>query len=91
LVTVVDGPYSDVERSKTTTDDIATTVREHLEHPRVRTPLPFDGVTLADLPMTTRPSPADLSTAATGVTAVDSPTRSTARSSCHPATTAPSR
>lgn len=60
-----------VEWSRTTAADFADALRAVLEQPAVGAPLPFETVSLADLPVTIDPTPRELDAAATGVTAAD--------------------
>lgn len=55
--------------SEATADGFGDALREVLDRPAVGARLPFDGVSLDGLPVTTDPSPAELDAAATGVTA----------------------
>jgi hypothetical protein len=54
---------------ETTAEDAPATIEEAITEPAIGTPLPIDGVSLSDTPVETEFSPADLETAATGVTA----------------------
>lgn len=60
-----------VEWSRTTAADFADALRAVLEQPAVGAPLPFETVSLADLPVTLDPSPRELEAARSGVTAAD--------------------
>jgi L-lactate dehydrogenase complex protein LldG len=55
---------------RTTASEFDGALADRLEGPTVGVPLPFDGVSLADHPVTVDPSPATLDAAATGVTPV---------------------
>lgn len=57
--------------SLTTAAEFEPTVRDRLVQPAVGAELPFDSVSLADLPISFEPSPADLEAAETGVTAAE--------------------
>jgi len=50
------------------TDDFGAVLAERLTGPAVGSPLPFDGVSLDDLPVVLDPTPADLEAATFGVT-----------------------
>lgn len=50
-------------------DELLSTLTDAIEHPAVGAPLPFDGLTLDGTGITTRPTPAELDAAHTGVTA----------------------
>ena len=59
-----------VEWTRTTAGAFPDTLADAVEAPAVGTPLPFDGVSLADSEVTVPPTPAELETAKTGVTPV---------------------
>lgn len=60
---------ADVTPIQTTTDEFASTLHSTLSEPAVGVRLPFDGVSLADAPVIVDPTPGQLRTARTGVTA----------------------
>lgn len=57
--------------SRTTAAEFDAVLAEQLDQPAVGTPLPFDGVSLDDHPVTISPSPAQLAEAKTSVTPVE--------------------
>ncbi|MFP4590923.1 MAG: LUD domain-containing protein [Halobacteriales archaeon] len=57
-----------VDATTTSVDAFAVALRDRLERPAVGVPIDVPGCTLADLPVETAPTPADLAAAATGVT-----------------------
>lgn len=59
---------ADVTPIQTTVDEFASILPGILNEPAVGVDLPFDGVSLADTPVTVDPTPAQLRTAQTGVT-----------------------
>ncbi len=59
----------DVGWTRTTADEFAPALSTVLREPAVGAPLPFENVSLDDLPVTLHPTPAELESAATGVTA----------------------
>lgn len=60
-----------VEWSRTRAADFEDALLAVLEQPAVGTPLPFETVSLAELPVTIDPSPRELEAAKSGVTAAD--------------------
>jgi L-lactate dehydrogenase complex protein LldG len=60
----------DVEMTRTDSDGFGEALDDALREPAVGTPLPFEGVSLADTPVTLNPTPAELESAKTGVTPV---------------------
>lgn len=55
--------------SLTTATEVESSIRDRLVQPAVGADLPFDGISLTDLPISLEPSPAELDAAETGVTA----------------------
>lgn len=60
---------ADVSTSLTTVDEFPSTLSDTLAEPAVGVEVPFDGVSLADTPVTVDPTPDQLRAAVTGVTA----------------------
>jgi L-lactate dehydrogenase complex protein LldG len=57
--------------SRTTIEEFDAALRTQLEEPAIGTPLPIDGVSLENHPISTSPTPRELEAARTGVTAVE--------------------
>ena len=60
-----------VTRTRTTTETFESDLQEAIREPVVGTPVPIEGVSFGDLPITTHPTPAELDAATTGVTAAE--------------------
>lgn len=60
----------DVETTRTDGDGFREALTDALREPAVGTPLPFEGISLDDIPVTLDPTPAELESARTGVTPV---------------------
>lgn len=58
----------DVDTTLTTADGFESALSDAIERPAVGTPLPFEGVSLTETDVSSRPTAAELETAATGVT-----------------------
>jgi L-lactate dehydrogenase complex protein LldG len=60
----------DVETTRTDSDGFHEALDDALHEPAVGTPLPFEGISLDETPVTLDPTPAELESARTGVTPV---------------------